>query len=87
MDAFRIWSCAVTNTVRAIDDRTGIVTSSVVSSVDCRNDAWPPTGWFVEWTRGVDIFNLPVGKTPVDMRWVDSPTPGTRSASRRTCRS
>jgi SAM-dependent methyltransferase len=32
--------------------------------------AWPPTGWFVEWTRGVDIFNLPVQKTPVDMRWV-----------------
>ena len=32
--------------------------------------AWPPTGWFIEWTRGVDIFNLPVQKTPVDMRWV-----------------
>jgi SAM-dependent methyltransferase len=31
---------------------------------------WPPTGWFVEWTRGADIFNLPVGKAPVDMRWV-----------------
>ena len=31
---------------------------------------WPPTGWFVEWTRGVDIFNLPVGKAPVDMRWL-----------------
>ena len=32
--------------------------------------AWPPTGWFVEWTRGVDIYNLPVGKAPVDMRWL-----------------
>jgi SAM-dependent methyltransferase len=31
---------------------------------------WPPTGWFVEWTRGNDIYNLPVGKAPVDMRWV-----------------
>lgn len=31
---------------------------------------WPPTGWFVEWTRGLDIYNLPVGKAPVDMRWV-----------------
>jgi SAM-dependent methyltransferase len=31
---------------------------------------WPPTGWFIEWTRGADIFNLPVQKTPVDMRWV-----------------
>jgi SAM-dependent methyltransferase len=32
--------------------------------------SWPPTGWFIEWTRGVDIFNLPVQKSPVDMRWV-----------------
>lgn len=32
--------------------------------------AWPPTGWFVEWTRGVDVFNLPVQRTPIDMRWV-----------------
>jgi len=31
---------------------------------------WPPTGWFVEWTRGIDIFNLPIQKSPVDMRWV-----------------
>lgn len=31
---------------------------------------WPPTGWFVEWTRGIDIFALPVGKSPVEMRWV-----------------
>lgn len=32
--------------------------------------SWPPTGWFVEWTKGIDIFNLPVGKAPVDMRWM-----------------
>jgi SAM-dependent methyltransferase len=32
--------------------------------------AWPPTGWFVEWTRGIDLFNLPVGKAPVDLRWM-----------------
>jgi SAM-dependent methyltransferase len=32
--------------------------------------AWPPTGWFEEWTRGLDLFRLPVGKAPIDMRWV-----------------
>jgi SAM-dependent methyltransferase len=32
--------------------------------------AWPPTGWFVEWTRGVDMFHLPVAKSPVDLRWM-----------------
>jgi SAM-dependent methyltransferase len=33
-------------------------------------NAWPPTGWFEEWTRGLDLFRLPVGKAPIDMRWV-----------------
>jgi SAM-dependent methyltransferase len=33
-------------------------------------EAWPPTGWFVEWTRGIDMFHLPVGKAPVDLRWM-----------------
>ena len=33
-------------------------------------DAWPPTGWFEEWTRGLDLFRLSVGKAPIDMRWV-----------------
>lgn len=32
--------------------------------------AWPPTGWFEEWTRGLDLFRLTVGKAPIDMRWV-----------------
>jgi SAM-dependent methyltransferase len=31
---------------------------------------WPPTGWFEEWTRGLDLFRLSVGKSPIDMRWV-----------------
>jgi hypothetical protein len=32
--------------------------------------AWPPTGWFEEWTRGLDLFRLSLGKAPIDMRWV-----------------
>jgi SAM-dependent methyltransferase len=32
--------------------------------------AWPPTGWFVEWTRGQDLYDLPAEKCPLDLRWV-----------------
>jgi hypothetical protein len=32
--------------------------------------AWPPTGWFAEWTQGIDRFDLPAGKAPIDMRWL-----------------
>ena len=37
-------SVDVANTVRAIDENGGIVTSRVGSGENCRNDAWPPTG-------------------------------------------
>jgi SAM-dependent methyltransferase len=33
-------------------------------------DAWPPTGWFENWARGRDIFDLPDGKAPVELRWL-----------------
>jgi SAM-dependent methyltransferase len=33
-------------------------------------DAWPPTGWFEEWTRGIDTFDLPMSRAPVEMRWL-----------------
>jgi SAM-dependent methyltransferase len=32
--------------------------------------AWPPTGWFEEWARGLDLFRLSLGKAPIDLRWV-----------------
>jgi SAM-dependent methyltransferase len=42
-------------------------------------EAWPPTGWFEEWSRGLDLFRLPIGKAPIDMRWLvyrrNAPTP------------
>lgn len=31
---------------------------------------WPPTGWFIDWTQGGDIFALPLGRSPIDMRWL-----------------
>jgi SAM-dependent methyltransferase len=33
-------------------------------------EAWPPTGWFEEWTRGQDLFDLPPEKSPFELRWL-----------------
>jgi SAM-dependent methyltransferase len=33
-------------------------------------DAWPPTTWFEAWTQGNDVFALPAGKAPIELRWL-----------------
>lgn len=33
-------------------------------------DAWPPTGWYEEWSQGLDLFALPAGKAPMELRWL-----------------
>lgn len=33
-------------------------------------EAWPPTGWFVNWSLGSDLFALPAGRAPIEMRWI-----------------
>lgn len=33
-------------------------------------ELWPPTGWFEGWTGGQDVFDLPPGKPPFEMRWL-----------------
>jgi 2-polyprenyl-3-methyl-5-hydroxy-6-metoxy-1,4-benzoquinol methylase len=33
-------------------------------------EAWPPTGWFINWTQGLDLFALPAGRAPVELRWL-----------------
>ncbi|HEX4334925.1 MAG TPA: class I SAM-dependent methyltransferase [Polyangiaceae bacterium] len=32
--------------------------------------AWPPTGWYAEWSRGQDLFDVPGDRTPLDLRWL-----------------
>lgn len=32
--------------------------------------AWPPTGWFVNWSQGSDLFDIPPGRAPVELRWL-----------------
>jgi SAM-dependent methyltransferase len=33
-------------------------------------EAWPPTGWFTDWTQGLDLFSLPPGSAPCELRWL-----------------
>lgn len=33
-------------------------------------EGWPPTGWFVGWATGLDLFDLPSGRAPIDLRWL-----------------
>ena len=33
-------------------------------------EAWPPTGWFEQWSSGGDLFDLPIGRAPVELRWM-----------------
>ena len=34
-------------------------------------EAWPPTPWFEDWAQGRNIFALPPGKAPVELRWLE----------------
>ena len=33
-------------------------------------EAWPPTGWFVDWSLGLDLFDVPRGTAPMELRWL-----------------
>jgi SAM-dependent methyltransferase len=33
-------------------------------------ESWPPTGWFADWTRGLDLFDVPGDKSPLELRWL-----------------
>lgn len=32
--------------------------------------AWPPTGWYVNWVGGLDVFSVPREESPIEMRWL-----------------
>jgi hypothetical protein len=32
--------------------------------------AWPPTGWYQEWVRGLDLFDVEPAECPIEMRWL-----------------
>ncbi len=33
-------------------------------------DAWPPTGWYVDWVTGRDTFDVPIEESPIELRWL-----------------
>lgn len=33
-------------------------------------EGWPPTGWFVDWSRGQDLYDVPSGRAPMELRWL-----------------
>lgn len=32
--------------------------------------SWPPTGWYTDWARGLDVFDLDPDSCPIDLRWL-----------------
>jgi SAM-dependent methyltransferase len=32
--------------------------------------AWPPTGWYADWVRGLDVFDVEPEMSPIEMRWL-----------------
>ncbi len=33
-------------------------------------ESWPPTSWYENWTRGLDVFDAAPDDRPIDMRWL-----------------
>jgi len=33
-------------------------------------EAWPPTGWFINWTTGRDLFPIANSRPPMELRWI-----------------
>jgi SAM-dependent methyltransferase len=31
---------------------------------------WPPTGWYADWVSGLDVFDVPRDRSPIEMRWL-----------------
>ena len=34
------------------------------------DDAWPPTDWYPGWVNGLDVFDVPLEKSLIEMRWL-----------------
>jgi SAM-dependent methyltransferase len=33
-------------------------------------EAWPPTNWYADWVRGLDLFPGQRDRSPIEMRWL-----------------
>ena len=32
--------------------------------------AWPPKGWYPDWVSGLDVFDVPMSDSPIELRWL-----------------
>ena len=45
--------------------------STVASSLpSLPPEAWPPTSWFESWALGSNLFDVPTGSSPFELRWL-----------------
>jgi 2-polyprenyl-3-methyl-5-hydroxy-6-metoxy-1,4-benzoquinol methylase len=71
-----VWSCVFTRSEIAFISKEmplDLVADESVFEYEKAHlpaDGWPPTGWFVEWAQGLDLFALPEGRAPIDLRWL-----------------
>jgi 2-polyprenyl-3-methyl-5-hydroxy-6-metoxy-1,4-benzoquinol methylase len=71
-----VWSCVFTRPDFAFLSKElpfDLVTDESVLEYEKSRlpaDKWPPTGWFEEWAQGLDLFALPEGRAPIDLRWL-----------------
>jgi SAM-dependent methyltransferase len=71
-----VWSCVFTrNEIAAITEDLPLALVADESTFEYEKqhlpaESWPPTGWFADWSRGLDIFPLLAGKSPVELRWL-----------------
>lgn len=33
-------------------------------------DKWPPTSWYANWIRGLDVFDIRPEQSPIELRWL-----------------
>jgi 2-polyprenyl-3-methyl-5-hydroxy-6-metoxy-1,4-benzoquinol methylase len=70
------WSCVFTRTDMAfLTQELALESVSDANAHDYEKehlppDAWPPTQWFVDWSHGRNILDLPIGRSPIELCWL-----------------
>ena len=71
-----MWCCLFNR--NQLDEAAAGLRLSRVSDESCHDyerehlpeSSWPPTGWFTDWSRGLDLFDLPADRAPLELRWI-----------------
>lgn len=71
-----MWCCVFHR--NQLDEAASRLPLSRVSDESCHDyehehlpaSSWPPTGWFADWSRGLDLFDVPADRSPLELRWL-----------------